>query len=67
MARMVTIKCPGCGHTWREDYDQWQAMRVVYKGDPKKTKIEEYHFTCPIDGTQFVKTFAVTDDNVEEE
>lgn len=65
MARMVKVECPGCGHTWREDYDKLQALNPVYRGEKQK-KIEEYTFTCPRDGTTFVQAIAVPDAGAKE-
>ncbi len=54
MARPITVKCPTCGYQWPVDLDDYQAERTVFRGKNKKTKVEEYRFKCPQDGTYFI-------------
>ena len=54
MSNIITVNCPTCGHVWLEDLDQAQSQQVTYRGDKKQTRVEEYIFTCPKDGTQVV-------------
>jgi hypothetical protein len=54
MARMIKVECHTCHHVWHEDLDKHQNSRVIYRDEAEQTKVEEYTFRCPRDGTYVV-------------
>ena len=54
MPTLIEVTCPTCGYRWQEDLDRHQTWNVVYRGEEKQQKVEEYRLRCPRDGTYFI-------------
>ena len=54
MPRKITVKCTTCHNSFEVDLDHYEVERTIYRGKKKKTKVEEYRFKCPRDGTYFI-------------